>query len=69
MINMIVLYFTKEFSAEYEPAQLLLGAGIGIVIVVILIKKIINRVNKKGNELFCKLSWESVIEKGLLDDI
>jgi len=32
---------------EYEPAQLLLGSGIGIVIVVILIKKIINRKNKK----------------------
>ena len=47
MINIIVLYFTKEFSLEYEPAQLLLGAGIGIVIVVILIKKIINRGNKK----------------------
>ena len=47
MINMINLYFTKEFSSEYEPTQLLLGAGIGIVIVVILIKKIINRRNKK----------------------
>ena len=47
MINMFTLYFTKEFSSEYEPAQLLLGAGIGIVIVVILIKKIINRRNKK----------------------
>jgi len=47
MKNMIGLYFTKEFSSEYEPAQLLLGTGIGIVIVVILIKKIINRRNKK----------------------
>ena len=47
MINIIALYFTKEFSSEYEPAQLLLGAGIGIVIVVILIKKIINRRNDK----------------------
>jgi hypothetical protein len=46
MIDMITLYFTKEFSPEYEPAQLLLGAGIGIVIVVILIKKIINKRNK-----------------------
>jgi hypothetical protein len=45
MINLIALYFTKEFSSGYEPAQLLLGSGIGIVIVVILIKKIINRRN------------------------
>ena len=43
---MIGLYFTQEFSSEYEPAKLLLGTGIGIVIVVILIKKIINRGNK-----------------------
>ena len=47
MMNIIVIYFTKEFSSKYESAQLLLGAGIGIVIVVILIKKIINRKNKK----------------------
>jgi len=47
MINIITLYFTKEFSSEYDPVQLLLGAGIGIVIVVILIKKIINKRNKK----------------------
>ena len=47
MKNMIGLYFTKEFSSEYEPVQLLLGTGIGIVIVVILIKKIIDRGNKK----------------------
>jgi len=47
MINMVVLYFTKEFSSEYEPSQLLLGSGIGIVIVMFLIKKIIDRRNKK----------------------
>jgi hypothetical protein len=47
MINIIALYFTKEFSSEYGPAQLLLGAGIAIVIVVFLIKKIINMRNKK----------------------
>jgi hypothetical protein len=47
MINIIALFFTKEFSSEYEPAQLLLGAGIGIVAVVILVKKIIDRRNKK----------------------
>jgi len=46
MKNTIGLYFTKEFSSGYEPAQLLFGTGIGIVIVVILIKKIINRENK-----------------------
>ena len=47
MINIIALFFTKEFSSEYEPAQLLLGAGIGIIVILILIKKIINRRNKK----------------------
>jgi hypothetical protein len=46
MINTISLYFTAEFSSEYEPVQLLLGAGVGIVIVVILIKKIISMRNK-----------------------
>lgn len=46
MIDIIALYFTKEFSSGYEPTQLLLGAGIGIVIAVILIKKIISRKNK-----------------------
>ena len=46
MIDIIALYFTKEFSSWYEPTQLLLGAGIGIVIAVILIKKIISRKNK-----------------------
>ena len=34
MINIITLYFTKEFLSENEPSQLLLGDGIGIVIVV-----------------------------------
>jgi hypothetical protein len=47
MINIIALYFTKEFSSEYDPFQLLLGAGIGIITVVILIKKIINRRNEQ----------------------
>jgi len=47
MMNIIALYFTEEFSSEYEPFQLLLGASIGIIVVVILIKKIINRRNKQ----------------------
>lgn len=47
MIDIVTLYFTKDFQSEAEPFQLLLGAGIGIVAVVILIKKIINRRNKK----------------------
>ena len=47
MIDMITLYFTNDFQSEIEPFQLLLGAGIGIVTVVFLIKKIINRGNKK----------------------
>ena len=47
MKNMFGLYFTKEFSSEYEPTKLLLGTGIGIIVVVILIKKIIDRGNKR----------------------
>jgi len=47
MINTIPLYFTKEFSSEYDPFQLLLGASIGIIAIMILNKKIINRRNKK----------------------
>lgn len=45
MIDTIALYFTKEFQSEIEPFQLLLGAGIGIVAIVILIKKATNRRN------------------------
>ena len=47
MINTIVLFFTKELLHTYDPIHLVLGASIGIVAVVILIKKIINRRNKK----------------------
>jgi multisubunit Na+/H+ antiporter MnhE subunit len=47
MINIIALFFTAEFSSEYEPFQLLLGAGIGIIAILILIKKIINKRNQK----------------------
>jgi len=47
MINIVILYFAKNFQSEIEPFQLLLGSGIGIVAVIILIKKIINRRNKK----------------------
>ena len=47
MIDMITLYFTNDFQSEIEPFQLLLGTGIGIVTVVFLIKKTINRGNEK----------------------
>jgi len=47
MLNTIALSFTADFQSEYEPIHLLLGASIGIIAVVILIKKIINRRNKK----------------------
>ena len=46
MINIFALFFTSEFQLNYEPIHLLLGAGIGIVVIVILIKKIINRRNR-----------------------
>jgi hypothetical protein len=47
MIDMIALYFTKEFQSEIESFQLLLGAGIGIIALVIMVKKITDRRNKK----------------------
>jgi len=47
MINIIALFFTKELINSYEPIHLLLGLSIGIVGILILIKKIINRRNKK----------------------
>jgi len=47
MMDIISLFFTKDFQSEYEPVHLLLGVSIGIVGVAILIKKIINRRNKK----------------------
>jgi len=46
MINTVSLFFTAEFQSNYEPVHLLLGTGIGIVVVAILLKKIINRRNK-----------------------
>ena len=70
MIDTITIYFTKEFSSEYEPAQLLLGAGIGIVIVVILIKKIINRRNKTWQmNYFVSYLVNQLLKRGLLDDV
>jgi hypothetical protein len=47
MINIFALFFTAEFSSNYDPIHLLLGVSIGIVVIVILIKKIINRRNNK----------------------
>ncbi len=47
MINIIALFFTKELLDSYEPVHLLLGLSIGIVGIVILIKKIIVRRNRK----------------------
>jgi len=47
MINIAALFFTADFQSEYEPVYLLLGLSIGIVGIVILIKKIINKRNQK----------------------
>jgi len=47
MFNIVALSFTADFQSEYEPVQLLLGASIGIIAVVFLIKKIISRRNQK----------------------
>jgi len=47
MLNNIALFFTKELLFSYEPIHLMLGASIGTIVVVMLIKKITNRKNKK----------------------
>jgi len=47
MNNIISLFFTKELLFTYEPMHLILGVSIGIVGIVILSKKIINRRNQK----------------------
>jgi len=47
MINGITLYFTENFQQEYEPVHLLLGISIGIIGIVIIAMKIINKKNKK----------------------
>jgi hypothetical protein len=47
MINIFALFFTADFQGEYEPVHLLLGASIGIIAIVILIKKITGRRDKK----------------------
>ncbi|MFQ5782933.1 MAG: hypothetical protein ACE5GR_07770 [Nitrosopumilus sp.] len=41
------LSFGESGFSDYDPIHLLLGSSIGIIIVVILIKKIIDRKNKK----------------------
>lgn len=50
MIDTIALYFAKEFQSEVDPFQMLLGSGIGIVAVVILVKKIISGRNSKSQK-------------------
>ena len=47
MINITPLYFTAESLSSYDPIHLVLGASIGIIAIVILIKKIIDRRNEK----------------------
>jgi len=47
MIDTITLSFTSESLNSYDPIHLVLGASIGIVAAVILIKKIIDKRNRK----------------------
>ena len=47
MINKIALFFTEDFQSEYEPIHLLLGIAIGIVGIIFIAKKIINKRDKK----------------------
>jgi hypothetical protein len=47
MIDTITLSFTSESLNSYDPIHLVLGASIGFVAVVILIKKIIDKRNRK----------------------
>ena len=50
MFNIVALFFTGTFQLEYDPIHLILGASMGILIVVIVIKKIIMRIKKKEQE-------------------
>jgi len=50
MFNIVALFFTGTFQSEYEPIHLILGASIGILLVVIAIKKITMRIKKKEKE-------------------
>ena len=50
MFNIVALFFTGTFQSEYDPIHLILGASMGILIVVIAIKKIIMRIKKKEEE-------------------
>jgi len=42
-----MVFFTEKFQLEYEPVHLLLGIAIGIIGIIIIAKKIINRRNQK----------------------
>ena len=70
MIDIITLYFAKDFQSPIEPFQLLFGSGIWIVAVIILIKKIINRRNKMSQmNYFVSYLVNWLLKGGLLDDI
>ena len=43
MIDTVSLFFTKDLLFSYEPIHLILGASIGIVAVIVLVKKAINK--------------------------
>jgi F0F1-type ATP synthase assembly protein I len=47
MITNYLTFFTDTFQANYDPIHLILGGSIGIIAIVIIIKKIIGMKNKK----------------------
>lgn len=47
MFDVLALFFTDSFQSEYDPIHLILGASIGVLLVVIVIKKITMRIKKK----------------------
>jgi hypothetical protein len=50
MFDIVALFFTGTFQSEYEPIHLILGASVGILLIVIVIKKITMRIKMKEKE-------------------
>jgi hypothetical protein len=50
MFNIVALFFIGAFQSEYEPIHLILGTSMGILLIVIVIKKITMRIKMKEKE-------------------
>ncbi|MBT4325687.1 MAG: hypothetical protein HOD60_02090 [Candidatus Nitrosopelagicus sp.] len=47
MINNYLTFWTDTFVSSFDPIHLVLGGSMGIIALVIIIKKIIDRKSKK----------------------